>query len=647
MADTSVLFKEGRIGKLTLKNRIVKSPQCTALSNPDGTVSPRTVNHYKRLAEGGVGLVLLEYSYVDDDAAKSIHNQIGLSQREHIAGLGWLVDEVHAAGAKVGIQLAHCGRQRLLGTAPIKSASDVSWDKIEQQYGVKPQPMTTSEIEQVVRAFGDAALRAVKARFDLVEVHAGHGYLITNFLSPHTNRRTDDYGVTFENRSRLLLEIIADIRNKIPRDFPVSVRLSVTDYEVDGIPIDETVALCRKLELAGVDVIHASGGHHARMEYEVSPWYMPRAPHRWGWEEIKSSISIPVIGSGSIVAPDVAAEIISSGSADYVSLGRAMLADPDWARKTHENRIQDIVPCIRCNDGCLHRGLHEGRSAGCSVNPSMGEEYRYPVGLAPSPRNVAVIGAGVAGMKAATVLADRGHNVTLFDGKPLGGQLNAAVRSSSKQDLRALRDHLAYQVQKRNIRIMMQPATLEYLVQGDFDKIYFATGTRPRTFDGPVAEGAQVAFAQDIHDPAALEGPVVIIGAGMAGCDTALWLAQSGRNDVCLIEAQELALANGYVFTDVGGMPPMLARYGIDIKLNTKALVIDAQAIRVQDPILGEQSIEAGSVVLACGYGRETALYDKIKDNYPDMDVELLGTAYREGRVMDALHHAFFAARRY
>ena len=293
----------------------------------------RTVNHYKRLAEGGVGLILVEYSYTDDDAAKSIHAQVGVSRREHIPGLGWLADTVHAAGAKIGVQLAHAGRQKYLGTAPIKSASEVSWSEVERQYGVRPQPMTKQEIEHAIDLFGDAALRLVLARFDIVEIHAAHGYLITNFLSPHTNRRTDEYGGSFENRARLMLRIVDNVRAKIPRDFPLSVRLSVVDYEADGIKIEETLELCRMLEKAGVDVIHASGGHHDRMEYEVSPWFMPHAPHRWGWEKIKQAVSIPVIGSGALVSPDMGAEVIASGSADFISLGRAMLADPDWGTK--------------------------------------------------------------------------------------------------------------------------------------------------------------------------------------------------------------------------------------------------------------------------------------------------------------------------
>src|SRR5699024_9608214 len=189
---------------------------------------------------------------------------------------------VRSTGAKVGIQLAHGGRQKFLGTRPLKSASTSSWSEVEAVEGHVPVPMTTDEIHQLVRDFGTAAKRAHDARFDLVEVHAGHGYLLTNFLSPHTNDRTDEYGGSFENRSRILLEIVDEIRRSVPRALPLSIRLSVVDYEPDGITIEETVELCRRLVERGVDVVHASAGHHALLEWPVSPWALRPAPHPGG-----------------------------------------------------------------------------------------------------------------------------------------------------------------------------------------------------------------------------------------------------------------------------------------------------------------------------------------------------------------------------
>lgn len=560
-------------------------------------------------------------------------------------GLGWLVDEVHALGAKIGMQLAHGGRQKFLGTAPIKSASDSSWDEVEAQYGVKPVPMTVAEIEQVMEDFGDAAVRCAHARFDLVEVHAGHGYLITNFLSPFTNHRQDEYGGSFENRIRLLLGIVRNIRRKVPRSLPLSIRLSVIDYEEGGITIDETVELCRRLETEGVDVIHCSGGHHATMQYEVSPWYMPRALHRWGFEKIRQVLSIPVIGSGSIVSPQVAADIVGSGSADFVSLGRPLLADPDWPNKAQAGRVMDIVPCIRCNDGCLHRGLNVGRSAGCTVNPSMGEEYRYPVEPAARGLRVAVVGGGPAGLNAARVLADRGHEVTLFEARSLGGQLNTAVRHDMKFDLKALRDHLVHEVQRRNIHVVRQTVDAAHLANANFEHIVLATGRQPAPFFGSVADGVEVVFAEHIVDPAKLEGPVVIIGAGMTGCDTAVWLQRAAKRKVTVVEAAEKILPGGYVFTDDMGLPALLAEHDVEVMTATRATAVTDQGVQLTTSS-GQKSIPAATVIVACGYVSNDGLAAEVARCAPGLPLSTVGTVLKDGRVMDAIHDSFFTARR-
>lgn len=632
------LFRPARIGKLPLKNRIVKSPQTTGLSNQDGTVTRRTIDHYKRLAEGGVGLVIVEYTYIDDDASKSIHAQPGLSRREHIAPLGCLVDEVHAAGAKVGIQIEHCGRQRFLGTQPIKSASDVSWDYVEMLYGERPKPMTLADIDAVVEAFGDAAQRAALARFDLLEVHAGHGYLITNFLSPHTNHRTDDYGGSFENRARLLMRVVANIRAKIPADMPLSIRLSVVDYEPDGIVIEETVELCRMLERAGVDVIHASGGHHALMDYEVSPWFMPRTPHRWGWEKIREAISIPLIASGSIVEPDVAEEIIASGSADFVSLGRPLLADPDWALKAREGRKDEITPCIRCNDGCLHRGLNAGRSTGCAVNPSMGNEYRFPVERAQRSMSVAVIGGGPAGLKAAITMADRGHDVTLFDPGRLGGALHQATRCALKMDLRGLLAHLVSEVERRPIKIVGEQATFDTLRARRFERIQVATGRRPRRLSG-------LTPVDDVETFQGFGSPLTIIGGGIAGCDAALRAVEAGLQDVTIVERSERLLSADDVFTDQGGIPTLLAKAGVRIRTSLAARVREDGSIDVAGDV-DQVGVTDGVVLSAIGYEANRDLFDQLIESLPEWEIELIGTARAGTRVMDALHDGFFAGRR-
>lgn len=638
------LARPGRIGNLTLRNRVVKSPQATATANSDGTITQRTVDHYRRLGEGGIGLVLTEYTYVDDDASKAIHNQIGLSRREHVAGLGWLVDEVHATGAAVGIQLAHGGRQKFLGTLPLKSASTSSWSEVEAVEGNIPVPMTVAELQQLVTDFGTAAARAYDARFDLVEVHAGHGYLLTNFLSPHTNDRTDEYGGSFENRSRLLLEIVDEIRRRVPRDFPLSIRLSVVDYEPDGITIEETMQLVRLLEEHGVDAIHVSGGHHALMEWEVSPWYMPRALHRWGWEKLRSQVSIPIIASGSLVSPDVAEDILGSGSADFVSLGRAMLADPDWTAKALSGRAAEITPCIRCNDGCLHRGLNAGRSSGCSVNPVLNEHRSFPIEIAPLPKNVAVVGGGVAGMRSAALLHDRGHRVTLFEPGDLGGALRFTRDWAGKTDLRALVNHLEHEVRRRDITVDPRYATAADLAA--FDSVVLATGAPERTPEIEIADGVATTTPASVR-PDEIGARVVVVGGGFQGCEAALRIAREcPQARVTLLEAGDRLQRGDEVFTDLMALPGLLEQAGVTVRTGSRVTRVTEAGVEIAGGgVDGGETVEADTVVLAPGRTqRDDTLERELTD--AGRQVVVVGSAQRPGRVFDAIHTSFFAGRR-
>lgn len=638
------LFQPGRIGNLRLRNRVVKSPNTTATSNADGTVSSRTVNHYRRLGEGGIGLVLLEYTYVDDDASQSIHAQTGMSRQDHVAGMGWLVDEVHSTGAAVGLQLVHSGRQRFLGTAPMKSASTSSWDVAAMPFGVTPQRMSVEEIHGVVRSFGEAAARAYQARFDLVEVHAGHGYMITNFLSPHTNDREDEYGGSFENRARVLLEIVDSIRAHVPRSFPLSIRVSVSDYETNGIPIEETVQLCRMLEEHGVDVIHASGGHHARMEWEVSSWFMPRQPHRWGWERIKPAVSIPVIASGSLVTPEIAEEVLASGSADFVSLGRAMLADPDWTEKARTGRRLEIVPCIRCNDGCLERGVDQKRSVGCTVNPEVALEGRFPLGRAEHAERVAVVGGGPAGLRAAAALHDRGHDVVLYEAGQLGGALVHALGSVVKQDLAGLVAHLVHEVQRRDIDVRRQRVAAADLC--GFDRVVIATGAPQRAFSGQVEGTVRVLDPIETSGRSAeISGHVVVVGGGFQGCETALRLSELPGVRVTVLEKGDSLMTGPEVKYDVMLLPRRLAEAGVEVRMGTEVIGIGHDGVRArrQDGVEAAP-LQADWVVTALGREQASEALQNALDEAGIPHVTI-GSADTPGRVYDALHSAFFAAR--
>ncbi|HKP17350.1 MAG TPA: NADH:flavin oxidoreductase, partial [Gaiellaceae bacterium] len=388
------LFAPGHMGALELPNRVVKAPQGLGYGNRDGTVSERTIRHYRRIAEGGAGLVIVAAAHVDPSIGKSFHGQLLLTDDEFVAGLARLARTIRDHGARAGLQLEHCGRQSFLGIPPVKAPSPVPWPAMYEAIGLVPEELTEAEIEATVGAFANGARRAVLAGFDLIELHGAHGYLITNFLSPHTNKRTDAYGGPLENRMRFLVQVVEAVRAQVPAGVPVTVRLDGTDYEPDGITIEETVEVCRVLERIGVDAFHVTGGDHHTMTFQVSPMLMPRALHVPAAGTVRRAVSVPVIASGSITLPALAEEILASGKADFVSLGRPLLADPDWPRKAREGRAAEIRPCIRCNDGCLDRTFMRYQASTCSVNPTCGFEEELEIVRAAEPRRVAVVGGG-------------------------------------------------------------------------------------------------------------------------------------------------------------------------------------------------------------------------------------------------------------
>jgi len=642
------LFRPGRIGTLDIPNRIVKAPTSTGMSRIDGSVSDRLFRHYKNIARGGVGLLIVEYAYVDEDASKSAHCQLGISTDEHIAGLAWLAEMIRDEGARAAIQLEHCGRQKFLGTPPIKAASAVPWPSLKAQKGdaAVPEVLSVEEIKTIVSAFGDAARRAVMAGFDLVEIHGAHGYLITNFLSPHTNKRTDEYGGSLENRMRLLVEIVEDTRAKIGRDFPLTVRLSGSDYEPDGFGIEETVEVAKVLEALGIDALHLSGGDHHQMIHQVTPMALPRANNVYAAEAVKQAVSIPVIASGSITLPDLAEQILAEDRADFIALGRPLWADPQWPNKARAGQLEDIRPCIRCNDGCLDRSFFNFRSVGCSVNPEIGREGEMDIRPAEVKKTIAVVGGGVAGMEAARVARLRGHDVTLFEKRKLGGVLLEGSVADFKADLRFLRTNMVHQIKSAGVRIVMKAADPDALANGGFDIVILATGGASSTPDIPGIHGERVVDAIDVfNDPDRVGDTVVVLGGGETAVEAALYLADQGRQ-VTLLHRREL-MARDCVITDKIAYLELLAEKTVEIVLPYQVIAIDGQTLTAEHRDTGERiTLEADHFVTGLGYVPARPGLAEALRGRSGIKVYEIGDAVRTAKVLDALHAGYKLARR-
>ncbi len=653
----SFILSSGNIGDLDTRNRIMKAPQLTHTGRPDGSVSERTLGHYQKLAAGGTGTVIVEYSYVDNDAAKSAHGQLSVAGDSMIPGLSQLAKTIRSEGANACLQLAHCGRQKFMAGGvefdpekhPLKAASAIPWEELHEMGGdaAIPEPLTKAEIEGIVDAFGDAALRGKRAGFDMIEIHAAHGYLLTNFLSPRTNKRDDEYGGSLENRTRILEEIVENVRAKVGPKYPIQVRLNGDEYEPDGVTLEETLKVSERLEAMGVDSLHISGGNHHQMIHQVTPHHLNQAHNTWAAKEVKQVVDLPVVASGSINTPEIAERILEDDRADFVSMGRPLLADPDLPNKIADGRTEAITPCIRCNDGCLDRTVMIGKTVNCSVNPALGTGESRGDLLDPveTPAHVAVVGGGVAGMEAAHTAAERGHDVTLYERNELGGYLNLVANVEFKSEYGLLVDRLTTGVRNADrVDIVYEEPAVDTLTQ-TYDRIVLATGSEPlipNVADAP--EWDLLTWHDVLDDDRSVGDCVAVLGGDSPGIDLVLHLLDQGKTVTVVQEADEL-------LTDVGlgagqGYQYLLEEYP-DAAFEP---LVGAHLEGVSDgnPVVSidgeEQVLDVDNVVTAAGRIPYRPYDDRVTGDH--REIYRVGDCATPGRVYDAVHDGFEAAKR-
>lgn len=628
------------IGRMTLRNRMVMPAMATALAETSGLVSEEGIAYYARRAAGGVALVTLEVTGIHRLTRHREHVYM-IDRDECIEGIGRLARSVQAHGAKFSVQLWHSGfvaDEAILGEPPVApSAIPVPGRK------VLPRALTEGEIDQLVGAFAEGARRAREAGADAVEVHCAHGYLLAQFLSPLSNKRTDRYGGDLRNRARFALEVVTRIRELVGRDFPVLAKLSAEDHAEGGNTIEDTKLVARWLQEQGVDALLVSSGGPFTRDLIAPPMLMPRGCYVPFAAAVKSTVDVPVGAIGRINNPELAGRVLDDGQADFVALGRALLADPDFPRKVQEGRSDEIRRCTACRF-CSETTSRRGGPIRCMVNPETGRELEWTLEKAVAPKRVLVVGAGPGGLEAARTAALRGHHVTISDQADyLGGMAALGCRPPSKAELKNVVEFYEGEMRRRGVKVRLgEPATAEWVSKEAPDAVVVATGSVPVVPAIPGIDVQNVVHARDVlAEKVSIGRSAVVVGGGDVGCETAEYLRARGLEVTVLEMLGEFA-----VDLEPGTRRMFLARLqSMDVKMISNARVVHIEASRVTyvDGKGRENAVEGEMIVLALGARPNAALIEHLKPL--GVPMVAVGDCLEPRRIPEAIYEGALAGR--
>jgi len=636
------LFSPITIGTMEVKNRIAMAPMTTGWAPADGTVPDKMIDYLEARAKGGVGLIISETVTVDE-RFPYIMQSVGLWDDSLIPSFKRFVDAMHAHGAKVAPQISHPGPESfsfLKGIQPVGPSPALC-----KGTGQVCRELSVEEIHEIVEQYGEAARRARQAGCDAMELHAAHSYMLAgSFLSPLRNKRTDAYGGRVDGRLRFLLEIVASIKAKAGRDFPVIVRISGDEYVYGGQTLDDTLYIAPKLVAAGVDAFEVSGGVQPELTWRIMPpTGTPLGLNVPAAAALKQVVNVPVMVVGRINNPQLAEDILQKGNADITVMGRALLADPELPNKAAAGRFEDIAPCTACSLGCIGEQIRM-RPMTCVVNPSLGREKEMAIVPADKPKRVLVVGGGPGGLEAARVAALRGHTVTLCEkARKLGGQLNLAVVTPAKQEISVWIQYLAVQAQKAGVRIELNTeVTPELVEEMSPEVVIVATGGECLVPPIPGVDRAKVVHSSDVLQGRVtpVRAKVLIIGGSSVACEVADAIAGPGDNTMDTDSAVTIV----EMLPDVARDEPPAARMLLLARLRQKGVrfVTSATVKEItEDGVViardGREEVISGMdhIVLACGTKSVNHLRDKITGKVSE--VYMVGDAKRPRRALEAI----------
>ncbi len=630
-----------KIKSLELTNRVVMPPMGTNLGNPDGTVSEANLAYIQRRARGGAGLIITEISSVHLSGS-AIANELGSYDDRFIPGLKKIADAVHAAGAKVALQLHHAGRESLYLLQQGKAIAPSPLPSLI--FRLPPREITREEIQEIIAAFGAAARRGIEAGFDAVEVHGAHGYLLTQFLSSLCNKREDEYGGTLVNRSRFIIEVLQEVRKAVGPDFPVSLRLSVEECIKDGYTFEDIRPILPNLVKAGADMLHASLGTHGSPGGITSaPPEYPAGFNVWRAKKLKEAVGLPVIAVGRFSDPSLADDVIAREEADLVAFGRQFLADPDFLIKAREGHPENIRRCIACNQGCIERLILGEGKIRCALNPETGQEMIYPQRPATVRLKVWIVGSGPAGLTAAYEAARLGHQVTLFEKEEeTGGQLRFASKSPFKDHYGRWISWLTSQVKKMGVVMHTGTEVTERIIsEMNPEVVILASGGERIKPDISGIDLPHVCDAWQVLSGAVPPGKhAVVIGGGLIGMETADYLCQKGTQ-VTLVEVLKRSpvlkiTSHGYM------LHTRLKEAGCRLLFNTTLTKIDPSSVTAL--IEGREQIlsPVDQVVIAVGLRPQDGLKDILQAR--NIRHFIIGDALQPRRIIEATEEGARAA---
>ncbi|MBF0119224.1 MAG: FAD-dependent oxidoreductase [Desulfobacterales bacterium] len=659
-----LLFETIKIKNLEIKNRIYMPAMHLQMAK-NFEITDQLINFYRERAKGGAGMIIVGYATVNDLAG--MPSCIGAHKDDYIPGLNQLASVIKDNGARAGVQLNHSGRYNhsffLNGRQPVAPSPIPS--RLTKE---TPRELSIDEIKETINSFAEATIRIKKAGFEAVEVLSGTGYLISEFMSPLTNQRKDEYGGSFENRIRFGLEIMQAIKKSTGDDFPLIVRMNGNDFMQGGQGRKELQEYAKKLVEVGVDALCINvGWHEARVPQIVTS--VPRGAFAYLSRGIKEKVSVPVIASHRIPDPETARELLDNNMCDMIAMGRSLIADPYMPEKARTGRENEIIHCIACAQGCFDN-LFKMKSVECMCNPVSGYEKERKIERAEKAKKIMIVGGGPGGMSAAIACAKRGYYVTLYDkGSRLGGQLHIAGAPPGREEFLRLAKDLEAQLYVNNVKVVLNQNVDEELIKQEMpDAVIIATGAVPIKPRITGIDLPNVVQSWDVLENKVRTGKkVVVIGGGAVGVETALFLAEKGTlppdvlkflmvnkaedmeslyelsikgtKDVLLIEMID-KVGKDIGITTRWGMLQDLGRIGVKTCISTKALEITENSIKVESA--GNVSeIPADTIVLAVG----ALPYNPIQSILEKMNIsfKVIGDAKKIGMAFDAVHQGFLA----